>query len=385
MADTTTPFQTPAEMQNPAVEASNQPNTISEDTQPRDSPMDAGTTRCVYCDRPNNLPETLECESLRKTALLERYERVMVGKNEVIENLRSLAHSLEHKWSQEERQRRDLHATYEQQRARSIYLSRCLFREHESKLSLRDQMTEAEQSTAALTEELHRKTEELDSKTVVIQKLKEQMHNARAILHEITPSMRNARSGAPSQGQEDCAGQGPSQHPDDHEEPPAHSSQATQTPHDIPSAASEQPIQCTPKPSASNDTANHPAYDSALTVLFSSILTWVWYLLLLLPAATRDADIHKEQHHPKPSGPESKARGEIRTTYQRKAVTKAQVKSCMLSDAAAEQSIKSAVFLALRKMQQQEEQQWFGKGVQPMTRASADEEVSTHENAEAYL
>jgi len=381
MADSTTTIETLPEMQNQTFAEASDANITPEDTQPRNSPRESDTTRCVYCDRPNNLPETLECELLRKTALLEKYERVMVGKNEVIENLRSLAHSLEHKWSQEERQRRDLHATYEQQRARSIYLSRCLFREHESKLSLRDQMTEAEQSTAALKEELHRKTEELDSKTVVIQKLKEQMHNARAILHEITSSMRNARSGTPSQGQKNRVGEGPSQQPDGHEEPPAYSSQATQTPHDIPSVASEQPIQCTPKSSASNDIANNSANDSALPILILSIINWVWYLL---PAATRDTDIHRAQHHPKPSNPESKVRGERRTTYQRKAVTKAQLKARMLSDAAAEQSIKSAAFLALRKMKQQEEQQWFGKGVQPMTRRGADEEASTHEDAEAY-
>lgn len=377
MADTTAPSQTPAEMQNPAVEASYHANAISEDGQARDSPMEGDTTRCVYCDRPNNLPETLECELLRKTALLERYEGVMVEENEVIETLRSLAQDLEHQLSQSERQTRDIYARYGQQRAHLIYLIRCLFRDREAKLFLRDQMTEAEQSTAALTEELHRKTEELDSKTAIIQKLKEQMHNASAILHEITSSMRDARSGAPSQSQENPVGEGPSQHPDDHEEPPAHSSQATQTPYDTPSATPVQPISSVPEPPA-------PNY-SPFTTLFSSIPTWVWYLLLLLPTATRDTDIHKEQHHPKPSSPESKARGKRRTTYQSSAVTKAQLKSRMLSAAAAEQSIKSAAFLALRKMQQQEEQQWFGKGVQPMTRTSTVEEASTHENTEAYL
>ena len=348
MADTTTPFQTPAEMQSPAVEASNQANTISEDGQARDSVIEADTTRCVYCDRLNNLPGTLDCELLRKTALLEKYEEVMVGKNEIIETLRSLAQDLEHQLSQSERQRRDLHARYEQQRARSIYLSRCLSREHEAKLSLRDQMTEAEQSTAALKEELHTKTEELESKTVIIQKLKEQMHNARAILHEITSSMRSARSRAPSQGQDNCVGEGPSQHPDNHEEPSASSSQVTQTPHDIPSAASEQPIQCTPKPSASNDTANDPANDSAFPILILSIVIWVWSFLTTT-TTTRDTDIHKEQHHPKSTSPESKARGERPTTYQRKAVTKAQLKSRMLSAAAVEQSIKSAKFFGFEE------------------------------------
>ncbi|KAH0282233.1 hypothetical protein M436DRAFT_82822 [Aureobasidium namibiae CBS 147.97] len=354
MADITNPIQTPAEMQNPAVEASNQADTISENGLARDSVIEADTTRCFYCDRPHNLCGTLECELLRKTALLERYEGVMVEKNEVIETLRSFAQHLDHQLSQE----------------------------HEAKLSLRDQMTEAEQSTAALTEELHRKTEELDSKTVIIQKLKEQMRNARAILHEITSSMRDARFEALSQSQDNCVGEGPSQHPNDYEEPSAHSSQATPPPHDIPSVAAEQPIQCTPKSSASNDTANNPANDSALPTLILSIITWVWSFLTT--TTTRDTDIHKEQHHPKPSSPESKVRGERRTTYQGKAVTKAQLKSRMLA-AAAEQSIKSAEFLALRKKQEQEEQQWFGKEVQLMTRASADEEASTHENTEACL
>lgn len=371
MAESPTIFETLAETQVPVVEASIANNT-AEDTQARDSHIETATSQCVHYDHPNDLHGSLESELLHKTKLLERLERVVIEKNEVIESLKSLAQELEDQLSQEKRETTELNQEYEQQRVHSNLLYQSLLREHEGVLSLRNQMTESEISTAALTEELH-------EKTVTIQKLEKQLSHARAIVNEITSRMRNVRNGAPSQCQEDLAGERLSQQPDNHENRAAYSSRAIHTSHDTPTAARAQPTGSTPEPPSSSDSANDPA----LTILISCFPTWI--RSCFKPAEPREADGHKIQQPSESSSPESKASSARQTSNRRQTDTKKHLKFSMVSDETAEQSVKSASFLALRNKQQQEEQQWSRQGMQPMTKRSTEGVPKTHENDEALL
>lgn len=376
MAESTTFVEAAADVYDQIiVEALDYANNTSGNTHTRDPRVEVNTSRCVYCDHYNNVYGALQ-DKLRQIGLLER---TSIQKSEVIQTLQSCIEELENDVSREQRQNHNLRQKYEREcqrhvreRAYSRGLTRSLLTAHERTLTLRNQATEFENSKAALTEELQKKY-------ATIQDLEEQNHHLRAVVNEVATRMCNAKHRTPLEAREDDVREGPSQSPDDHEDSSTHQSQAAQTSHNAPTAAPAQPIDSILEPSPSSDSANDPA----LTILISYIPTWI--RSCFKPAEPREADPHKNQCDPKPSNPEIKAKAKRQTVDPKASRTRDYAASCRFSDETAEQSVKSAEFLALRRKQEQEEQQWFRQGVQPMTRASADGEAGTHENGETML
>jgi hypothetical protein len=97
------------------VEASEHASNTTEDTQARDSVIEADTSPRVYSGCPNRPPEAFDSE-LHKNKLLRKG---LVEKHEILNRTLSLALELEQLLSKEQRLKRNLRERYEQERANS--------------------------------------------------------------------------------------------------------------------------------------------------------------------------------------------------------------------------------------------------------------------------
>jgi hypothetical protein len=341
MAKSNTSVETLAETHNRAeveAEASEHASNTNEDTQARDSVIEADTSPRVYYGCPNKPPEGLESEL--------------------------------NKMLKEELQKRNLRKRYEQERAYPSCLSQTLLRAHEGISPLHSQVIELEYSTAALTEELHKRA-------TIIKNLEEQNRHLKAVLSEIRSRIHSARNGASSLAQEKRAEDVPSQRQENHEQSPAYSSQGKPAIQNTPAVVTVKPIRSILKTPSTSEPMSEWTNESALTAFTTFIFLVIsWICSFFKPAEPREeVYFYQNQCFPKISSPDFRERVKRQIHYEQLALArKDALVSLKLPDPIEEpeQSTHSSNFATLKRAHEEEEHRWFAKKMKPMTRVSME-------------
>jgi hypothetical protein len=279
---------------------------------------DAARVRYGY---PTNLYDILKSE-LRKTELLKQHP---VEKDELINKKVSHTQELEQQLAQEQRQNQDLRKRCDQERVYSACLSQTMLRASQETSFLRQQVIEFRKAKTALTEELHKRA-------AAIRNLEKENYHFRGVLIEVSSRTHNARHEASTQTQEESAEDARSQHPNNHEDPPAYSSQE--------SLPLQNTVATTPRP------ACQPRRSILKTSSTNRIYFW------------------NSELHPKVSSQDFKARVKRQIHLEQLALArKSYLVSTELPDTLenTEQNSRRLEFASRRRMHEEEEHSWFAK------------------------